>query len=198
MPNANSKNTKLILDTAFSLFKAQGYQNVSVNEICKTAKISRSSFYAVFSGKKDIINYICSAKGVDQTVTLHDFVKAENDFERMWSLCDRYLTLAEDFGPTLTGSLLNLEMENALGIYEGVHSVDEWCIRLMKNCQKIGLIRCSTPAEQMIPITDSLVFQVVYDWCRCKGTFSLRKRARSYVEIVLDVAPPYRWEGNIK
>lgn len=195
MPNVHSKNTKLIIDTSLSLFKARGYQNVSVNEICKTANISRSSFYAVFSGKKDIITYICSAKGFNQTITLHDFVKAENDFERIWNLCDHYLMLAEDFGPVLTGSLLSLEMDmdTSLGIYEGVHSIDEWLIKLMKNCQKIGLIQCSTPAELMIPITDSLTFQVIYDWCRCKGAFSLRERCRSYLEAVFDVAPEYRW-----
>lgn len=60
MPNANSKNMKLIVDTAISLFKEHGYQNVSVNEICKSANIPRSSFYTIFSGKKDIINYVLS------------------------------------------------------------------------------------------------------------------------------------------
>lgn len=196
MTHSNSKNTSLIIDTAISLFKEQGYQNVSVNKICKAADVPRSSFYTLFSSKKDIINYIVSVKGLDQSTVFQDFVSSTNDFERMWNLCDHYLVLAEDFGPMLTGSLLSIEMDDPLGIYEGVHSIDNWLIKLMKNCQKLGIIRCDTPAEVMIPITDSLVFQVIYDWCRRKGSFPLKETARSYLETVLNVAPQYRWNAK--
>lgn len=116
----------------------------------------------------------------------------------MWNLCDHYLTLAEDLGPKLTGSLLSIELEESLGIYEGCYSIDSWLVKLMKNCQKTGIIQCATPAEQMIPITDRLVIQVVYDWCRCNGKFPLKETARSYVETVLDVAPQHRWDIRAK
>ena len=194
MQHANSKNISLIIDTAVSLFKTHGYQNVSVNKICKSANIPRSSFYTLFSGKKDIISYILSEKGLDHSTVFHDFVDLANDFERIWNLCDHYLTIVEDFGPKLTGSLLCMELEGALVIYEDIHSLDSLLVKLMKNCQKIGIIQCSTPAKNLIPITDSLVFQVVYDWCRCNGAFSLKKTARSYMETVLNVASQYRWE----
>ncbi len=194
MARTNSKYTKHIIDTAVSLFKEHGYQSVSVNEICKAADIPRSTFYTVFSSKNDIINYVVSTKGLDQADAFHDFVNCKNDFERMWRLCTHYLDLAENFGPTLLGLLLNIEMDDPLGIYEGVHSIDHWLIQLMQNCQNAGIIRCPAPAEVMIPITDSLVFQLIYDWCRCKGAFSIHKNARFYLETVLDVAPQYRWE----
>lgn len=194
MAHVHSKYTKPIIDAAVSLFKEHGYQNVSVNEICKAADIPRSTFYTVFSGKKDIINYIVSTKSLDQAAAFHDFVNSKNDFERMWGLCTHYLDIAEDFGPTLLGLLLNIEMNDPLGIYEGVHSIDPWLIQLMRNCQNAGIIRSTVPAEVMIPITDSLVFQLIYDWCRGKGGFSLHQKARFYLETVLDVAPEYRWE----
>ncbi len=194
MTHVHSKYTKPIIDAAVSLFKEHGYQNVSVNDVCKAAGIPRSTFYTVFSGKKDIINYIVSTKSMDQAAAFRDFVNSKNDFERMWGLCAHYLDIAEDFGPTLLGLLLNIEMDDPLGIYEGVHSIDQWLIQLMRNCQNAGIIRCAVPAEVMIPITDSLVFQLIYDWCRGKGGFSLHKKARFYLETVLDVAPEYRWE----
>lgn len=167
--------------------------NVSVNEICKTAHISRSSFYTVFSSKKDIISYIMTAKEKDQSAVFRDFVNSKNDFERMWCLCNHYLLITEEFGPTLTGSLLSMEMDDPLGIYEGVYSINEWLIKLMHNCQEAGIIRCNASAELMVPIANSVVFQVIYDWCRCKGSFSLRDRARTYIETIFDVAPNYRW-----
>ena len=37
---------------AVELFKAQGYKNVSVNEICAHCGVLRLVFYSVFNGKR--------------------------------------------------------------------------------------------------------------------------------------------------
>ncbi len=47
-------------------------------------------------------------------------------------------------------------------------------------------------AEPALLVTD-LIYQVAYDWCRCKGSFSLRRKARTWAEVAFYVAPEYRW-----
>lgn len=190
---ASKKNTELIVETAVELFRKNGYSNVSVNEICKAAGLSRSSFYTVFSSKKEIVNYVLSTVENDLSTTLSAFIGAENDFERMWSLCDRYLGIALKFGSELTGSLLALELEESIGMTDYVHSTDNWFITLTKTCQKSGIIRNKTRAEALAPIATSLVYQTVYDWCRLGGSFDLRKQVRHNVEIIYDIADKYRW-----
>ena len=48
MAYQEAKHSALIAETAVELFKKNGYESVSVNEICKAAGLSRSSFYATF------------------------------------------------------------------------------------------------------------------------------------------------------
>ena len=188
-----SKHAALIVDTAVALFKKNGYENVSVNEICKTAGLSRSSFYSAFSGKQDIIEYVLAKAKTDETTVLNHFMDAKNDFERMWILCDRYLAIAYHFGPALTGALLRLELLGELDILTQIHAADDWFVRLMRNCQQTGVILSTEPAERMAPMGVDNVYQVTYDWCRRGGDFSLRREARIRSEMFYNVAPEYRW-----
>lgn len=188
-----SKHAELIVDTAVALFKKNGYENVSVNEICKAAGLSRSSFYSAFSGKQDIIEYVLAKAKTDETTVLNRFMDAKNDFERMWVLCDRYLAVAYQFGPALTGALMRLELRGELDILKQLHAADDWFIRLMRNCQQTGVILSREPAERMAPMGVDNVYMVTYDWCRRGGDFSLRREARIRSEIFYNIAPEYRW-----
>ena len=193
MSYQESKHSALISGTAVDLFKKNGYENVSVNEICKTAGISRSSFYSAFSGKKDIIDYVLAKAKLDETAVLNHFMDAKNDFERMWALCCRYLDIAYHFGPALTGTLLRLELMGELDNLKQIHAADDWFIRLTRNCQESGVMLSREPAEVLAPLGVDMVYQVTYDWCRRGGDFSLRRRARIASEIIYHVAPEYRW-----
>ncbi len=89
MAEANKKNTKQIIDAAVKLF----------NDICKQTGIARSTFYLTFASKKEIIDKILSDVRLDRDDFFGDFIAAENDFERMWILCCRYLAVTINFGP---------------------------------------------------------------------------------------------------
>jgi len=82
MSSENSKNTDIIVNTAVRLFKEKGYENVSVQEICSEAGVSRSSFYAIFSGKSDIVVSMIDDVGLDFEKMLPSFIRAEYDLAR--------------------------------------------------------------------------------------------------------------------
>ncbi|WP_110954395.1 TetR/AcrR family transcriptional regulator [Anaerosinus massiliensis] len=46
---------KIIFETAVQLIKSKGYYNITVSEICKTAKIAKGSFYLYYNAKEDIV-----------------------------------------------------------------------------------------------------------------------------------------------
>ena len=185
MAHTHSKNREQIVNAAVALFKRKGYYDVSINEICKDAGIGRSSFYAVFQGKQEIIRFLLAAKTRDLNSVFQDFIGAKNDFERN-------LDLAEELGPTLTSAILSMELNESLGIYGEMDAVNNWLVPLAHNAQAAGIIRCTHPAETMVPIVSDLMLQVIFNWCRCKGSFHLRERARFYAETAFDVAPEFR------
>lgn len=194
--DSTSKLARPIIEAAVTLFKRNGFEHVSVNEICQEAGIARSSFYRVFSCKKDIINYILQDARTNHNAAIDDLLDAKNDFERMWNLCDRLLSVVLDFGPELTASLISLELEEPIGILDVIHGMDPWLIKLARNAQQSGILLNPEPPERLIPLISNLVYQVTYNWCRCKGGYSLRRKARSAAEIVLYVAPEYRMTSD--
>ena len=198
MSEISSKHIKSVIEAAIELFKEKGYENVSVNDICKAAGVARSSFYLMFSGKKDIVDRILSDVRLDSNELTNDLITAKNDFERMWVLCNRYLKVANSFGPEMTGTMFRLELLDEIDLLDEVHKIDDWMIELTRNAQEMGVIKSPEPAEIIAPASVDIVYYATYEWCKSKGGFSLQRRARELSEAVLNVAPAYRWTEEQK
>lgn len=187
---------KQITEQAVRLFRERGYENVSVNDICKAVGIARSTFYLTFSSKKDIIDNMLSDVRLNRDEFFGDFIAAKNDFERMWILCCRYLYVAESNGPEVTGALFRLELMGELNIIDSVHSVDEWFIQMTKNAQAAGVILNSERPEELAPMGVDIAYYTTYEWCKRKGAFNLRQTVRRRAEAVYCVAPEHRMSDN--
>lgn len=188
----SSKNTDSIVAAAIELFKTQGYANVSVSDICREAKVPRSSFYSIFAGKDDIIIYAVKNLKDDSKSVFADFVNAENDLERIWMLYDRYLKLAVEFGPELTGTLIAVELSKSVGLIDLFYAFNEWFVMLVRNCQNSGIIRNKNRPEDIVNLGVRIAIGAAYEWCRAKGSFDLRETAFREHEVLYDLAPEYR------
>ena len=177
---------------AIELFKARGYKNVSVNEICEHCGVSRSVFYSVFNGKRAILDYVVAKPRHTDDESFIKFANAENDFERIWQLFERFITIALEFGPELTSTLFIMQFESPEGIRAAVHSLDDLFATLAKNCAKVGIIETEEEPELLSKIATDLIVHELYVWCSQNGNFSLRERARQYAEVAYHVKPEYR------
>lgn len=181
-----------IAKCAIELFKSEGYDSVSVNEICEKANVSRSVFYTMFKGKRGILDYVVSKPQQNDDEGFRRFADAENDFERIWQLFERFISIALDFGPKLTSRLFIMQFESPQGIRDAVHALDDLFATLAKNCAKNGIIETEEPPELLSRIATDLIIHELYVWCSQNGNFSLRERARQYAEIAYHVKPQYR------
>lgn len=58
MPGKMSKKKQQLITTAKSLFIQHGFKRITIEEICKTANVSKMTFYKYFSDKAAIANKI--------------------------------------------------------------------------------------------------------------------------------------------
>ena len=181
-----------IAKCAIELFKSEVFDSVSVNEICEKANVSRSVFYTMFKGKWGILDYVVSKPQKNDDEGFRRFADAENDFERIWQLFERFIFIALDFGPKLTSRLFIMQFESPQGIRDAVHALDDLFATLAKNCAKSGIIDTEEPPELLSRIATDLIIHELYVWCSQNGNFSLRERARQYAEIAYHVKPQYR------
>lgn len=192
MQDLSHKVKENIAKCAIELFKSEGYDSVSVNEICQKANVSRSVFYTMFKGKRGILDYVVSKPQQNDDEGFRRFADAENDFERIWQLFERFISIALDFGPKLTSRLFIMQFESPQGIRDAVHALDDLFATLAKNCAKSGIIETEEPPELLSRIATDLIIHELYVWCSQNGNFSLRERARQYAEIAYHVKPQYR------
>ena len=192
MQDLSHKVKENIAKCAIELFKSEVYDSVSVNEICEKANVSRSVFYMMFKGKRGILDYVVSKPQQNDDDGFRRFADAENDFERIWQLFERFIFIALDFGPKLTSRLFIMQFESPQGIRDAVHALDDLFATLAKNCAKNGIIETEEPPELLSRIATDLIIHELYVWCSQNGNFSLRERARQYAEIAYHVKPQYR------
>ena len=192
MQDLSHKVKENIAKCAIELFKSEGYDSVSVNEICEKANVSRSVFYTMFKGKRGILDYVVSKPQKNDDEGFRRFADAENDFERIWQLFERFISIALDFGPKLTSRLFIMQFESPQGIRDAVHALDDLFATLAKNCAKNGIIETEEPPELLSRIATDLIIHELYVRCSQNGNFSLRERARQYAEIAYHVKPQYR------
>ena len=192
MQDLSHKVKENIAKCAIELFKSEVYDSVSVNEICEKANVSRSVFYTMFKGKRGILDYVVAKPQQNDEESFRKFADAENDFERIWQLFERFIFIALDFGPKLTSRLFIMQFESPRQIRDAVHALDELFATLAKNCAKNGIIETEEPPELLSRIATDLIIHELYVWCSQNGNFSLRERARQYAEIAYHVKPQYR------
>ena len=192
MQDLSHKVKENIAKCAIELFKSEVCDSVSVNEICEKANVSRSVFYTMFKGKRGILDYVVSKPQKNDDEGFRRFADAENDFERIWQLFERFIFIALDFGPKLTSRLFIMQFESPQGIRDAVHALDDLFATLAKNCAKNGIIETEEPPELLSRISTDLIIHELYVRCSQNGNFSLRERARQYAEIAYHVKPQYR------
>lgn len=188
----NSKNTEAIVSAALKLFRREGYVNVSVSDICREADVPRSSFYSIFAGKDEIITYLLRNLKEDYEAVFAQLIEAKSDLDRIWLLYDRYLSLAIEFGPDLTGTLFALELQKPVGVFDFFDAFNDWFAKLIRNCQEAGIIRNRNKPEDIVELGVRIAIGAAVEWCRTGGAFDLRETALAEHEVLYDVPPEYR------
>lgn len=192
----HSKNTDKIVSAAMALFQSRGYAPVMVKDICQAAQVSHSSFYAVFTGKDDVLLHVLRGYRDSPEDTMRRLLLSEGDLEKLWILYVKYLSMAEDFGPALLGAMFTLELS---GKFSLTGAVDEymdryrdWFLRYIKSCQEAGIIRNLGSPRELLQLGVELTFFILYEWAISQGGFPLRERAFAAMESLYDIAPAAR------
>ena len=182
----SSKNTDRIVSAAIELFRRKGYSSVMVKDICREVGVSTSSFYSVFSGKDDVLLCLLLGHKDDFEGTMLEILNAGTNLEKLWVLYNKYLKLAESFGPELTVAMFELELKRKFSFIEPVNDYlrrySNWLVRLVEDCQSSGVIQNPAKADELVPMAVRLSFYILLEWCVSKEACSFTERAFTEME----------------
>jgi AcrR family transcriptional regulator len=86
-----------LIDAARDLFAAEGYADVSIEEICRRARVTKGALYHHFRDKRDLFRAVCSEVEVEWIDELARLMADEPDvMARMLLGCDAFLDACLD------------------------------------------------------------------------------------------------------
>ena len=181
----NTTNAKQnIIETTVQMIKEKGFDNVKIVDICKATGITRTTFYYHFQSKEDIIEAYFMGRIADQENVFSELFQLENDLERYCAITEKLISMFLLDGPEFGKQIMRSIMTDPQ-ILNTFLIKDEWCIPLLTNCQKNGLIRTDISPEELDQIIINLTLGLSFQWCASDGAFDLIESSRTMIRQVL-------------
>lgn len=183
----NNKTKLLLFETALSLFREKGYENVSIAEICEAAGTTRNAFYYHYTSKEDLLCHYAKYSSQLEKEIMEGILKQPDDWERLLFLFESHVRMIVQEGADITRQLFISSLVSGKGILDHYEVTTNLCLPLIEQCKKSGVIASSLDAEELNYIATRLVMSIVQDWSINGGTYDVVQKVR---KILTDLLRP--------
>lgn len=163
-----AERTKKKLErVALKLFTKQGFDRVSIRDICKEADVSVGTFYHYFESKEHVFleRYTHQADQLNQCFLRFEDRPAK---ERILELACCYAENVQNAGVEMMRLLYN--PKSAAGREQG--TLRQLFSQILTQEREVELLLLGVQG-------------VVYDWCKSGGEYDLREKMFEFLEVVL-------------
>jgi TetR/AcrR family fatty acid metabolism transcriptional regulator len=176
-----------IYNIAINLMDKKGFNNITVEEICKKAGVSVGTFYLYFKSKNNIFDEIY--KRADDLFQNHvkSALQEENSLDRIVEYFKHYGQLNVDTGLETMQQLYTTQ--NKLFTKKGRYMQTLLQEIIKEGQEKKEISTTMTPEE----ITDFLFIAnrgLVYDWCLHKGKYDLEEALVKFTKRLILLLKP--------
>lgn len=175
-----------IYETSLSLMELHGYDQITIEQICRKAGVSVGSFYNYFKSKNDILIELYSRADeyFEQEVMPH--LTEISMPERIVEYFDFYANFNVNTGIGTMKQLYN--SNNSLFIHEG-RLMQVFLTQMISAGQAKREITASQPPEYITGFLFIVARGLIYDWCLHNGEYNLRERMH---EMMLPIVGVFR------
>jgi AcrR family transcriptional regulator len=174
-----AQNTQdIIYKTAIEMMEEKGFQNLKVEEICKTAGVSIGSFYNCFKSKNDILNEVF--RQIDEYFknSVIDELKSGSSIDRIKIYFEIYADYNVDRGIEFVKQLYGVR--NNLFITKGRY-LQAILRDIIEDGQEAGEITRSMTSDEIVEYLFIAIRGVIYHWCLYDGQFDLINEVSVYI-----------------
>ena len=179
-----------IIATALELIKKSGYDNITINEICKASGISKHTFYYYFSSKDDILLKFYTIPREITMEKLPEILTAENYFEQLWLIMEPSVDFFVVNGVEIVKCIFVANITREVGTFDTTKNDNNLPLiatSIIKKALEVGQIRNSSDPLQLMKIAIGNFMSITFLWASTGGSFDLKKKCRQSLEIILDV-----------
>jgi len=163
----------VLFEKAMELFRREGYENVTIRQICKESGVTRNAFYYYFDSKEAMLcSYFENIPTFTQTL-FADLMAIPNDWEKLWYLIEAHMKLTQSEGISICRAFIKANMEGNGDLLSKYYVSETVTVPLVRSCQSSGLIRNTTEPNRLIFIATRLLLGILVTWCSRNGEFDL-------------------------
>jgi AcrR family transcriptional regulator len=179
-----------ILNTTAKIIREQGYDFVTVNNICQAAGVSTGSFYHHFGNKDELLAYFLVA-AFEEHIEDFSAIQEENvveDVLQCYRLYDAFLlkqgdTFIKNYYTTQNKALdtHSSRTPNVKLVAPIMYKTEELLRAAIKNGDVKPEIDPSALSEELCTVEKGVVF----DWCLCDGAVDLMRLSERMLGVYL-------------
>lgn len=179
---------KRIVTAAWKLFYKQGYDDTTVDEIIRESGTSKGTFYHYFDGKDGLLSslsYLFDDKYEELTGRLTDDMSS---YDKLIFLNQELFEMVET---SVSRDLLAYLYSSQLITKGEKHLMDQNRLyyrllnEIVSDGQKKGELSNELSAYEVTKMYALCERALLYDWCLCKGEYSLKEYAGKMMPMFL-------------
>lgn len=168
------KTKKKLERVALRLFSKRGFDQVSIRDICREAKVSVGTFYHYFDSKEHVFLERYTQQADELTRCFSEYETAAAD-RRVLELAGCYAENVQQAGVDVIRLLYN--PRSAAGREQG--TLRQLFSQIIPDDQTVGILLLAVQG-------------VVYDWCKSGGDYNLREKMNGFLSVVIAGLPVER------
>lgn len=179
----------VIQDAARELFRESGYDNVTIEDICANAGITKSTFYYHFSSKSDLLTDFFKGAGREDTDVMARIVAEDDYWEQLWLCLEQAPKMIMNTGKNLISQLLmhSLQSETRIFNYQNRPNAVALHCSIIKRGQSVGRFMNPNPPEEIYEAISQILYGTLYEWCVSKNDEYDTERYKKLVQLVLEL-----------
>lgn len=160
-----SVNKETITEAALDLFLKEGFNNVTVNQICEHCDITKPTFYKYVNSKDDLILNL-----YDQTISnilgdTYHLLQADSHFEQLLMIFNALIQETKRFGSDLFSHMLIANLNENKHSFDMRNSLTDLCVMIIKKSQEKNEIKNHTDPHILYETLAHLFTGYETVWC---------------------------------
>ena len=190
------KDTKRhLLQVAIELFRASGYENVTVDMICEKGGVSKGAFYHHFKAKGNLLTEYLASMAPHHLTLINDIIDISDPIEQLWTLIMIYVENSFVLGPDLVKHMwisdiaVGNELLTPFVMYSSgaLAGLNELILKVIESGRKNGAIEASASAEDLLFAFTSALMGLSATWAAKGGNFEFVKELRRIFSAIFRV-----------
>lgn len=190
MAKKNSRNTMgKIITAAWDLFYEQGYEDTTIEEIIEQSGTSKGSFYHYFEGKDALLGSLSYIFDEEYEKLQSEIDENMNSFDKLMYLNTKLFEVIEE--------RIDLDLLTRLYSTQLVTKGEKYLLdnkrlyykllrKIVTDGQKKGELNQSMSVNEIVKLYAMCERSLLYDWCLCKGDYSLKSYAKTIMPMFLN------------